>query len=61
VNLQWTRGKPTVSTSAGAFLCGVPHVSMHVPGFIMLRCAVLANLPNGQVSATNRAAIMAFT
>jgi hypothetical protein len=39
----------------------MPHVSMHVPAFMMLRCAVLANLPNGQVSATNRAAIMAFT
>jgi hypothetical protein len=34
---------------------------MHVPAFMMLRWTVLANLPNGQVSATNRAAIMAFT
>ncbi|MFC0574115.1 hypothetical protein ACFFG2_13095 [Paraburkholderia solisilvae] len=31
------------------------------PAFIMRYRALLANLPNGQLSATNRAAIMAFT
>jgi hypothetical protein len=38
----------------------VPQAGACNPAFIMRYRALLANLPNGQLSATHRAAIMAF-